>query len=896
MHPLGAGSRRRASRALALVALTTILLAAGTVALAQGEDGPVRLAVEVGWDGKAMPGQTTPAVVTLENRTSRDLAGVIEVVNYNKEVPPPPPGSPPGAKPGPARYWPASAYGERVSLPAGSQKEVTLWFPLVTPERVLFRFRSGNEVLARLETSLPGASLLSGGPLPQAVGVLGDIPPALEKTRILAPDGVPRVPMIIPLTARLFPEAGEDLSAFRTILVAGGEAGNLSQQQRQALAEWAEQGGNLVLAGGLELATSLGALPAGTLEVESKGITTRRDWQAMAAWVDVAPPGPVAAAVARLAGAGSDWGPDQAPLARKVKLGLGEVTVLTFDPNSPPWNAGDPGQALWKRLLVPLSDPSWGWGPPPGAYLAGNMAGYTGQLPEDAFPDWRVAGVYLLVFLVLAGPATYFILRWRRRPEYAWIVVPALAVAFAGAVYLYMLQTGRNVLVNAVQTVEVGSGARPYVYTGLGFFAPTRPEFTAVLADPGHPVQVQLGGYGGPPYGGPTPGTEERDPPYTITRGSDLEIAFSETSQWGMRSLAFRQEAGPELAGLKAELQTEGPRVKARVRNGTPLHLDHVTLLFGRDYGSLGDLAPGEEGAVELEISPPPNPNQPSYGPPYPETWRIFLQPGGTAGGQAGAGGGAAPATRLKAIRTQQAQPAIALPPGPYPPGYDQGPSRPLTVEEQRRANMLDNWTGMQRRGPMMEMTGWPLTVVAWSRDPAAPVGVKGLRAEPHYLTMVVLRPQLVLSSGTFTLPEGLVVPEVVQANIRGMFGWNNIQGLNGGSVTFAFRPQLPPGARIEEITVDLPYYPVQAPPGGPKGPGGPPSPNPAPVERGALEIYNPATGAWEELAGRERFTLPGTYATATGEVQLRVNGFEEQSGRMFYFLPPRVGYQGVKE
>jgi hypothetical protein len=870
-----------------LVTLLLFGLAAGSSARGQEASfggGPVRLAVEVGWDGKAMPGHTTPAVVTLENRTSRDLAGVVEAVNYYKEVPPPPPGSPPGTKPGPARYRPASAYGERVSLPAGSRKEVVLWFRLESPDKMLFRFRSGEKILALCETSLPAAGLLSGGPLPQAVGVLGPIPPALEKTRVLAPDGVPRVPMVIPLTGGPFPETGEDLDAFRTILVAGGEADNLSQRQRQALAEWVEQGGNLVLAGGLGLASSLGALPEGLVEVEGRGLVTCRDWQAAAAWLGVATPPPVAAVVARLAGAGSDWGPDQAPLARKVKLGFGEITVLTFDPNSPPWNAGDLGQVLWRRLLVPAFDPSQSWGPSPGASLAASLAGYTGQLPEDAFPDWRVAGIYLLVFLVLAGPATYFILRWHRRPEYAWVVVPALALAFAGAVYLYVLQTGRNVLVNAVQTVEVGPGARPYVCTGLGFFAATRPEFTAVLADPGQRVQVQLGGYGGPPR----PENQKQDPPYSIVRGGDLEITFRHVSQWGMRSLGFRQEAGPEVAGLKAELRVKGARLAVRVVNGSRLHLDHVTLLFGRDYAVLGKLAPGEEGVVELEISPPPNPNQPGYRPPYPESWRIFLLPGGTGAGPSGpavisSGGSAGP--------TAQAQ--LGPVPPALPPDFYQGPPRPLTVEEQRRVVLLDHWTGQQQRGPMMEMMGWPLAAVGWSRDPAAPVGVKGLRAEPHYLTMVVLRPQLVLSPGSFTLPEGLVIPEVVQADVKSMFGWNNLQGLNGGSVTFAFRPQLEAGARVEEITVYLPYYPVQAPTGGP-GPGGGPSPNPAPVEPGALEIYNPVTGAWEELASQERFVLPGTYAAAGGEVQLRVNGFDEKSGRQFYFLPPRVGYRGV--
>ncbi|MDH7574080.1 MAG: hypothetical protein QHH27_11170, partial [Clostridia bacterium] len=96
-----------------VVAILLVLLLLGPVAgPAWGQEATVAegvgLAVQVGWDGKAMPGQTTPAVVTLENRTSRDLAGVAEVVSYYKEVPPPPPGSPPGTKPGPARYRPAS--------------------------------------------------------------------------------------------------------------------------------------------------------------------------------------------------------------------------------------------------------------------------------------------------------------------------------------------------------------------------------------------------------------------------------------------------------------------------------------------------------------------------------------------------------------------------------------------------------------------------------------------------------------------------------------------------------------------------------------------------------------------------------------------------------------------
>jgi hypothetical protein len=107
-------------------------------------------------------------------------------------------------------------------------------------------------------------------------------------------------------------------------------------------------------------------------------------------------------------------------------------------------------------------------------------------------------GLFLGIFVLLAGPLTYWIFKKRQRPEYTWVAVPALALLFSGIAYFYMLQTGRNVIVNVVQAVgemagEGAAGEKPLL-TAVGFFAPTRPVFTAALADPGRPVRVQFAG------------------------------------------------------------------------------------------------------------------------------------------------------------------------------------------------------------------------------------------------------------------------------------------------------------------------------------------------------------------------------------------------------------------
>jgi hypothetical protein len=840
------------------------------------QNSPVRLSAEVGWEGRGVSGKTIPAVVRLKNTTQKDLSGVVEVINYYKYIPPLPPGSPPGAKPvGPARYYPVSSFGERVSLPAGSEKRVILWFPLEGyGDQLVVRFSASGEVLGTIKTKLPISG--TGGPLPLALGVFGKAPQALEKLRLTMPDGVPRAPLVLKLTPELLPAAGQELDAFTLILVTGEAARRLTPEQRQALVDWTAMGGHLLLSGGLGINDTLSVLPEKTISVTSQGVSTRSNWQDAAGWLGQGVSG-TPAPVAMLGGEGEPLGAEKEPLGLQVKIGSGKVTVFAFDPTRAPWEAGALGKALWEKLLQQPAKAVYYGGPAPFSFRLENLMGFVNNLPVAAFPDWRVVGMFLGLFLVAAGPLTYWVLRRRQRPEYTWMAVPLLALIFSGLAYSYMLKTGQNVIVNIIQSVDATeNGQNNQVITVAGFFAPTKPVFTAALADPGCPVRVQS--FGGVP---PELRKPDKEPPYTVIRGSDLSLTYREMSQWGMRNLAFSQEAGEFLDGLKASLSVEGNHLVGRVRNDTPLLLEHVTMLLGDDYRGLGDLAPGQEKRFTMEAPAPPSYNPQLSGPPpgYFPTWQVFVYPEGKQ-------------AALNAAKLNAAQKGRH-----YSPEYGP-PPRQLTVEEQRRVNMMENLLSSRRQGPGMEFQGgWPLTLIAFSREPVKQVQIKDLRSKPHYLSVMLKKPEIAMAPGSFSIPAGLVVPEIADSQaMGGMFGHNNLSGLNGGSITYAFRPGLPQEAKIKEVKVDFPYYPGLQQPGMPKDASGPPSSSVANVGSGALEIYNPAKGQWQELAGAKKFDLSGEYALPDGEVRLRVNGFNPESGKAFYFLSPSVAYQGVKE
>ncbi|KJS73360.1 MAG: hypothetical protein JL56_11280 [Desulfotomaculum sp. BICA1-6] len=836
---------------IALAALLLCFIVVLPPAAAEN-DGSVQIEAELGWQGWGAAGRHAPAVVVLKNTGSKDLNGVIEALNYIRFTPPPPPGSPPGATQ-PARDIPMHGYGERVSLPAGGEKKITLWFPVNGPgSRVDFIFRAGKNELARISTKMPGAAVT--GPMPLAVGVLGVVPPALERVRPIMPDGVYRAPQVKELTKDLFPRRGEQLDAFQTILATAAGAATLDDGQRRALAGWVELGGRLVVSGGLGVGQALDVLPENTLEVTTGQLTEKIGWQAEAAWLGTTFNASSASSVAELHGPGELWGPEERPLGLRYALGSGAVTVLSFDPNQSPWRAGVLGEALWAKFLTPESEDAYYRGMPAN-YQLGNLVYQTNNLPRDAFVNWQPVGVFLFVFLLAAGPITYLVLRRMQRPEFTWVVVPLLSILFAGGVYVYMIQTGGNVLVNIVQVVDARETGKTAGYTAVGYFVPTRGEFTAMLDDPDLAVQVQAMG------GRPIEMMSENDSPqYRVIRGSDLEVQFGDISQWNMRGISFvNNQLAEKATGLSATVEVQGSSITGRVKNETNMKLDYVTVLWGSQYRVLGDLNPGEERTLAMEITVPQYNPQGNYGPQYPNVYQVFQYPDG--------------------------------PPPPPQPGvpYNPPPGRQLNVEEQRRVEMGGGWTDqMRHQGPVE--SGWPLTLLAWSDSATGEAGIKQYHRPPSYLTMFVARPQMKLPGGKFTIPAGLVVPEVVQSQVRGMFGHNNLTGLEGGSLVFAFKPQLQQNVTFNEISIGFDYYKLASGKGGGMGP---PGPNPSPVPAGAFEIYHPGRGEWVELSGSRTFNLAGDYVAPNGEVRLRVIGGDPNQGTGFYFLPPTVAYGG---
>ena len=326
------------------------------------------------------------------------------------------------------------------------------------------------------------------------------------------------------LDAGLLAQAPASLEPLSAVGLAGGELAALAPGVRAALLRWVGNGGHLLLdeAPG----TTIDGLPA--------------EWQ----------PGP----------------------GGRVAAGVGEVR-LTGDAMS----AG-----RWAGLIEPSSigqdDNANGFFSPES--VADSLARDAGlRLP--GLP-WLLG--FLGLYIAVVGPVTGFVLRRRRRPDLAWVVVPALAVAFTVLAYGAgnQLRPGAGLAHGTVlETRASGPVATSWVALTRRNAGTARVALPAGWAIKGSSVSNNGNGF--------APAT----PLLTVgDSGPEAQLPLA-SGEFGVFTAAGPASVTGRLE-VTASSSADG-RAEGTVRNGLPFALDEVVVFVDGRRTRVGSLAPGEQ-------------------------------------------------------------------------------------------------------------------------------------------------------------------------------------------------------------------------------------------------------------------------------------------------------------
>lgn len=342
------------------------------------------------------------------------------------------------------------------------------------------------------------------------------------------------------------------LNAADVIMIDAAGSSSLSGDQARAVKEWVHLGGTLVQFGGV--LSSEGGLFADSSPVNI-------------------------------------YGPENGVpvLARRV-LGQGQV----FYCEAAPRELGSQAQAVWSSIFDVGMTPGENIRPIIRPSLLNlnsedmlTMA--SSYIPALAGPPIPVLVLLWLVYVAVIGPLLYFLLRRADRRDWAWALVPAVALLAAGCFYLlapanrlqnYLSQTLATVDIHSPELAEIRAGASFVVARGGNLTVQAKDDIYAV------PAGQQGGGW------------DDKTPALVSQEGKRVSINFNSVP-YGSLLKASAYGLQRDFGSIDGKLYLEGSNVKGELINKTGRNLRDSRLLLGGRVVKIGDFPAGGSAYIE---------------------------------------------------------------------------------------------------------------------------------------------------------------------------------------------------------------------------------------------------------------------------------------------------------
>jgi hypothetical protein len=747
----------------------------------------------------------------------------------------------------------AGTYMREIDLAPSARKEVTLYayagnfarsvdVRLVRGSAVIDKVSVKLNPLERASTVLVGVissdasllNILKSEPLGHVETPLG-LPPYASYGTSTPPTEA--LATITHIELGDLPELSVALDSLGAIVVDDVDTGQLTAQQKQALAAWVARGGSLTVVarpGATETAAGLSDLLPVTLDGTPRTLTGVQSLSDLVA-VPITSTSAVVVSNASLrtdpiVGARVLAQQDGMPLAAVRDLGMGQVVYLALSPTIAPLKGWDGLVPLFKRLMAdhPLrtslgamrrnsSGYGYGYGYYGGSGKVFDTYGSIFDWPGLQLPDPMLIGCFLFLYIIVIGPANFIVLRRIRRAELAWVTIPALVLVFSLGAYILAYQSKGGDLVairsNLVQTVA--GTQRANVTQVLGLFSPIRDTYRLEVGEDSGITEINAYGYGGDPS----------TVPVQVSGGSPTTIDNVKINTWTLRGFMAENTVAAE-SPLEADLRMGDNIIEGIVRNRTGQPLNDVALIRGAAYQYIGLMAPGQRAEVKLSVTSLPFPASSSP-------------------------------TRL-----------MPLPPGVVDPssqgGYYGSPSANTNNPDQRAYNRRVEFLNMALYPLLSESGPTNLDVLALAWGPSAPSDFRLTGHTAGYSEVNIWLNQLPVLAGQNPRMKAGTVPFSIYAPGNEP-AWVT-KAPNVSSFTFAVNPyadilyRLPPGTRPARLALQWSFSASSQ------------------SNNAFLLAYNVRTGVWDRIGtlnsdqgGAPGIQIPADYVGPAGDVTIRL-------------------------
>jgi len=480
-------------------------------------------------------------------------------------------------------------FSTEVELPRGAIKRVPLAFlPAGTGvDRVALEVMEGETPIATREVSL--RELEAGDDLVAVVSDSAAVPGGLEGLGEPEGDAV-----VVSVRPRTLPERSLAMMAVDHMVLSGADMSRIGDAQRKALYQWVALGGQLIVSGGATASTNVAGLPEDLRPASVLGLRELSDFGAVASFAAGEKPegSGLVAELDPVQDAKVLASADGTPLVVTRRVGDGTVTLLAFDPASPPLDRWYDQSLLW-RALDRRADLGAGAQTPDAVIMSevGRLLSPT-RLPSI----WTTVAL-LAAYILLVGPLNYVVLRRQRRLDLAWITIPLLTVAAGvGAYGVGYRIHGGGLEVKQVSVVRVVPDAGvAHVTTYVDLISPTATRYDVRLSDDAlayAPISFDPYGLVGSP----------QSAMIQSVQGQDHGVVDFGVKQWSRAGFAAQAVVSFPV-GDSGSLVSSAKRVVGELRNPFGRTLEGAGLVALNGHQWLGTMPVGFSSEASMVVS-----------------------------------------------------------------------------------------------------------------------------------------------------------------------------------------------------------------------------------------------------------------------------------------------------
>ncbi|WP_058303172.1 DUF7408 domain-containing protein [Gorillibacterium timonense] len=536
---------------------------------AHAEEAKLTTSIQIGYDGQGQEGKTVPVRVSLTN-PNEDLSGDLVITTI----------SPAGGK--------DVSYVKHVELPKGSTKTVWLSLPVLgyTSKNNKVEFFEGGVGKGK-SVELDGKKTLSLNISSERI--IGGLTRDPDTLNYLSAIRLPEL-YAVPLDNDSLPDEPGLLSGLEALVLNDVATDALRPEQIEAIKSWVRSGGTLYLAGGAQYAKTAKAF-AELAPMKAEGTVQKDALPALSNFTgkELKLSSPVTLSTGALQEAETLIEEDGIPLLALRKAGLGKVYYFAYDLADPTLNGWSGNAPLWQTLFNGTNN-NRGNGPMSYANSFWQIDNALNQFPSIKAPKLGLLALLFAVYVLLVAPVLYLILKKLDRREWAWGIIPFVAVISTGIIYFVGASDKSSTLVHELNRFELdgtGGGSR---VSDAAIFVPRGGKFSISLPSSARamPFDSSQG------MGSINANLLGKSDVYLYGQPDNLKVEWNGIPFWSVRKTHWVNMQEEKLGQLKATASIKGSTLSGEVTNETSQDLTDVYVVSAGSLIFVGDLKIGE--------------------------------------------------------------------------------------------------------------------------------------------------------------------------------------------------------------------------------------------------------------------------------------------------------------